>query len=345
MEYLMEEVLKPTSENETARLGAFLNKQGLTLDKDIEYSMALTDSGRIAAAGSFTGRVLKCIAVDEEYKGRGLSARVVTHLVNEQYRRGRTHLFVYTKPENKPIFSELGFYPVSEVPSKVVLMENRVDGIKKYLEEISAGRKKGCFSAAVVVNCNPFTLGHQYLIEYAAARYNILDVFVLWEDKSGFPSETRYRLVNEGVQHIPNAVVHKGKDYIISEATFPSYFIKEYQDYVETHAKLDLTVFTDHIAPALGIVKRFVGEEPYCPVTSVYNCIMKEVLPAKGIDVEVVPRISHKGKAISASRVRELIQIGEMDKVKELVPETTYNYLISSEAEEIIKRIQSRNMV
>lgn len=339
MEYLREEVIKTTSEYDKERLSAFLNKQGLTLDNDIEYSMALTDSGRIVAAGSFAGRVLKCIAVDEDYKGWGLSAKVVSHLVNELYRRGRTHLFIYTKPQNKNIFSELGFSPVAEVPSKVILMENRADGIKRYLEEISTVRKKGGFSAAVVVNCNPFTLGHKYLIEYAAARCDSLDVFVVWEDKSSFPSEVRYRLVKDGVGHIPNVSVHKGKDYIISEATFPSYFIKEYEDYVETHAKLDITVFAEHIAPALGIVKRFVGEEPYCPVTSVYNRIMKEILPEKGIEVEVVPRISYKGKVISASRVRELIKMGEMDKVKELVPEITYDYLTSSEAEKIIKII------
>ena len=327
MEYLREEVIKTTSEYDKESLNAFLNKQGLTLDNDIEYSMALTDSGRIVAAGSFAGRVLKCIAVDEDYKGWGLSAKVVSHLVNELYRRGRTHLFIYTKPQNKNIFSELGFSPVAEVPLKVILMENRYDGIKKYLEEISLGRKKGGFSAAVVVNCNPFTLGHKYLIEYAAARCDSLDVFVVWEDKSSFPSEVRFRLVKDGVRHLPNVAVHKGKDYIISEATFPSYFIKEYEDYVETHAKLDITVFAEHIAPALGIVKRFVGEEPYCPVTSVYNRIMKEILPAKGIEVEVVPRISYKGRVISASRVRELIKMGEMDKVKELVPEITYDYL------------------
>ena len=344
MEYIKEKVLKPTSESDQKRLGAFLCRQGLTLDKDIEYSMVLTDSGKIVAAGSFSGRILKCIAVDKEYQGEGLAARVVTHLINEQYHRGRTHLFIYTKPENMLIFSDMGFNPVAEVSSKVVLMENRSDGIKKYLKEISLGRKKGGFSAAVVVNCNPFTLGHKYLIECAAAQCDHLDIFVVWEDKSIFPAEIRYRLVKEGVRHITNTAVHKGKDYIISEATFPSYFIKEYQEYVETNARLDVTVFADHIAPALGIVKRFAGEEPSCPVTSIYNNIMKEILPAKGIEVEIVPRVTHEGEAISASRVRELIQRGEMEKVEELVPITTYNYLISLEADKIIKQIQSQDI-
>ncbi|MDD2499044.1 MAG: GNAT family N-acetyltransferase, partial [Desulfitobacteriaceae bacterium] len=139
MEYIKEKVLKPTSESDQKRLDAFLCRQGLTLDKDIEYSMVLTDSGKIVAAGSFSGRILKCIAVDKEYQGEGLAARVVTHLINEQYHRGRTHLFIYTKPENKLVFSDMGFYLVAEVPSKVVLMENRSDGIKKYLKEISLG--------------------------------------------------------------------------------------------------------------------------------------------------------------------------------------------------------------
>ena len=119
MDYLKEQVLNLSSEKEKGRLNAFLNQQGLTLDKDLEYCVVLTDKERIAATGSFSGRILKCIAVDEEYKNLGLSARVVTHLVNEQYRIGRNHLFIYTKPANKLIFSELGFYPIAEVPDKV----------------------------------------------------------------------------------------------------------------------------------------------------------------------------------------------------------------------------------
>lgn len=341
MDHLQESVLKLSSEKEKEKLKAFLNGQGLSMDKDIEYTMVITDSDRIVASGSFSDRVLKCIAVEDEYKGQGLSARVITHLVNEQYARGRTHLFIYTKPENRRIFSDLGFYPVAEVRDKVVLMENRPDGIKRYLDEIAAQTGTIVPSAAVVVNCNPFTNGHKYLLEYAAARCEMLHVFVVWEDRSLFPAEVRYRLVREGVAHMPSISVHKGRDYIISNATFPSYFIKQYEDVVEIHAGLDLEIFSQYIAKRLDIRKRFVGEEPYCPVTAAYNRMMGQILPPKGIEVEIVPRMTSGGNAISASRVRELLGRGDMDAVKKLVPETTLHFLLSKEGEQIIKKIKA----
>ncbi|MEN6487819.1 MAG: [citrate (pro-3S)-lyase] ligase [Smithella sp.] len=341
MDHLQESVLKLSSEKEKEKLKAFLNGQGLSMDKDIEYTMVITDSDRIVASGSFSDRVLKCIAVEDEYKGQGLSARIITHLVNEQYARGRTHLFIYTKPENRRIFSELGFYPVAEVRDKVVLMENRSDGIKRYLDEIAGQTGTIVPSAAVVVNCNPFTNGHKYLLEYAAARCGMLHVFVVWEDRSLFPAEVRYRLVREGAAHIPNISVHKGRDYIISNATFPSYFIKQYEDVVEIHAGLDLEIFSQYIAKRLDIRKRFVGEEPYCPVTAAYNRMMGRILPPKGIEVEIVPRMASGGNAISASRVRELLGRGDMDEVKKLVPETTLHFLLSKEGEQIIKKIKA----
>lgn len=338
---LEERAVKLTSESERNALIAFLEKQGLALDGDVEYSMVITDFGKIIATGSFAGRVLKCIAVDEEYKGLGLSEKVFTHLTNEQFRRGRTHLFVFTKPQNKQIFSDLGLSLIAEVPSKVVLMENRTDGIRKYLDELAAESGEIVPSAAVVVNCNPFTLGHRYLLEYAAARCQKLHVFVVWEDKSSFPTEVRYRLVKEGTADLPNVIVHRGRDYIISDATFPTYFIKHYEDVVETHARLDVTIFLQYIAQRLAIQKRFVGEEPYCAVTSEYNKVMAEMLPAAGIELEIVPRKTAGGAAISASRVRELLRSGDFAAVRALVPETTYRFLVSEDAGEIIEKLRS----
>ena len=337
------QVVKLEANQEKRRLADFLAKRDLALERDIEYAIAIFDGDKIVAAGSFGGRVLKCIAVDAAYQNRGLSARIITALINEEYELGRTHLFIYTRPQNKAVFSELGFFVVAEVPAKVVLLENRPDGIKKYLEEIKTERGAGGKNAAVVVNCNPFTRGHQHLIEYVAARCEMLHVFVVWEDKSSFPAEIRYRLVKEGVRHLPNVAVHQGKDYIISDATFPSYFIKEYQEQVETHARLDLEIFCKYLVPAFGITKRFVGEEPYCQVTAAYNRIMGEVLPGHGVMLEVVPRLKFDGHAISASRVRELIRLGKITEIKDWVPETTYQFLLSSEAGEIINRIQSTN--
>lgn len=337
-------------EEERIQLEEFLKGQNLALDSEVEYTIAFFDKGKMVATGSLGGKILKCIAVDEEYQNMGLSAKLVTDLIHEACSRGRTHLFIYTKPENKNIFSDLGFYPIIEVPSKVILMENRSNGLKNYLNQLIKEKKNSISeksestgTGAVVVNCNPFTLGHQYLIEYAASKCEILHIFVLEEDKSRFPSAIRYRLVREGVQHIDNVVVHQGKDYIISEATFPSYFIKEYQDIVETHALLDLGIFTRYISPSLEIQKRFVGEEPCCKVTAAYNAVMQEMLPTHGIEVLVLPRLREEGKPISASRVRELIRGGRLAEVQKLVPKHTYEFLLSAEAEVIIEQIQANH--
>jgi [citrate (pro-3S)-lyase] ligase len=338
---LKDEILNLDSADDRRDVESFLRMQGLSLDQDVEFTLVIRDSGRIAATGSFSKRVLKSIAVDETYQNRGLSAKIVSRLIQEEYERNRTHLFIYTKPKNISIFSDLGFYAIYEVPLKVVLMENRASGIAKYVEKLSSKKYESKNTAAIVMNCNPFTLGHRYLIEYAAVRCDTLHLFVVWEDKSSFPAEVRYRLITEGVRDIPNVIVHKGEDYIISNATFPSYFIKEYQDQVETHARLDLGIFARYIAPALGISLRFVGEEPCCAVTSEYNKIMQEFLPGQGVQVEVVPRKLHNGQPISASRVRELIRMNKINEIEELVPESTYRFLTSPEAGEIVSAIQS----
>ncbi|WHH60856.1 [citrate (pro-3S)-lyase] ligase [Petroclostridium sp. X23] len=340
-ELIKEQIVHLNSKFEKQQVIDFLEKQNLSLDKGVEYTVALVDGDKMIGTGSFEGRILKCIAVDAQYQNRGLSNKIITHLVNEQYCRGNTHLFLYTKPENEFMFSQLGFYEISRVPSKVILMENKLGGLKQYLTEISYHKQRGENVASIVVNCNPFTLGHLYLVEYAASRSDHVHLFVVWEDQSVFPAEVRYKLVKEGVKHLSNVTVHKGKDYIISNATFPSYFIKEYQDVVETHAALDLRIFGQHIAPVMGINKRYAGEEPYCAVTRTYNQKMKEILPQYGIEVVQVPRMTVESNAISASRVRKYLREGEFEKIKVLVPKTTYSFLCSQEALEIIERIRA----
>jgi [citrate (pro-3S)-lyase] ligase len=340
---LTEKIVNLEAEDERIQIGTFLEKQNLSLDHQIDYTVALLDKGRIVATGSLGGRILKCIAVDEGYKNMELSAKLVTHLTRQAVSRGVTHFFVYTKPENKFKFSNLGFYPIAEVPGKVVLLENRPTGVenylKKLLQETEDAHSDGDSSGTIILNANPFTLGHQYLVEYAASQCETLHLFVLHEDKSSFPTEIRYSLVKEGVKHLSNVVVHMGRDYIISDATFPSYFIKEFQEVVETHARLDLELFSRYIAKVLKIKKRFVGQEPYCKVTATYNSVMQEVLPVHGIDVHVVPRLRYHEQPISASRVRKLIYEGKIDEVKKLVPKTTYQFLFSPEAKGIIQRI------
>lgn len=121
----------------------FLVEQGLRFDDGVEYTVALYDCDKIVATGSFDGKILKCIAVEESYKGMGISNKIVSDLINEQYRRGNNHFFVYTKPCNYKMFKDLGFYKIEEVTDKVLLMENDQNGISNFLNKIRKKELKG----------------------------------------------------------------------------------------------------------------------------------------------------------------------------------------------------------
>jgi [citrate (pro-3S)-lyase] ligase len=151
---------------------------------------------------------------------------VVSHLINEQYQRGYTDLYLYTKCNTANFFSYLGFYEVVKVDGLVTFMENKSDGIKKYVETLSNKKVEGESVGAIVMNANPFTLGHLYLIEQAAKENDVLHVFVVSEEASVIPFGVRYELIKRGTSHLKNVVFHKAGNYIISSATFPSYLLR-----------------------------------------------------------------------------------------------------------------------
>lgn len=194
------------------------------------------------------------------------------------------------------------------------------------------------------MNANPFTLGHQYLVEKAASENDILHLFIVSEDASLVPFSVRKKLVMEGTAHLKNIRYHDSGPYIISNATFPSYFQKDEQAVIESHAMLDLTVFTK-IASALGINRRYVGEEPTSLVTGIYNQIMSEKLPENGIECVIVPRKENKGAVISASTVRQALKEENWPLLEELFPETTLNYFKSPDARPVIDKIQASENV
>ncbi|MEG3029801.1 MAG: [citrate (pro-3S)-lyase] ligase [Oscillospiraceae bacterium] len=328
MEYsdFYEEFGSPFSGRKKQKLVDFLAKEGLTYDEQIENSVNLVDgTGEIAASCSLHANVLKCIAVSDKYQGYGLSPRVVTLMSNIALEKDITHLFLFTKPKNKQMFSDLAFYPIMETDT-VLLMENTRDGIVKYIDSLEKGEKSENIGA-IVMNCNPFTNGHRYLIQTAASECDTLHLFVLSEDKSEFSAQVRYDLVQKGVRDIPNVIVHKTSDYLISSAVFPTYFIKEKSKAEDANCELDLKIFCEYFAKKLNITKRFVGTEPNCQVTNAYNEKMKQILPQYGIEVIEVQRIEAQGRAISASTVREYLHKGDIEKTKDLVPQSTYEYL------------------
>jgi len=324
--------------SDRTKLEDFLNNHDLSLEKDIDYALCLEDNGTVVACGCSSGNVLKCIAVSSDYQGQSLTNTIMSYLRLKAYHDGTNSLFLYTKPENEMVFSELGFFPLAAAPG-AILMENNKQGCSEYVSGLKRPEDK-IETAAIVMNCNPFTLGHRYLIEKACSENSAVHLFILREDLSVFPFEDRMNLVKEGTEDLKNLYIHEGRDYIISKATFPSYFLKEEKILNENHALLDLDLFSKLIAPELNITRRYVGEEPFCPVTSLYNRIMKETLPRQGIEIFEIPRRKSAGRAISATQIRNALAEGRVDSIREMVPETTYNYLKSEKGSRIGKIIR-----
>lgn len=337
-EYFLSQIF-PSDKYSLAQIDALLQREGITRDAHLDYICALRDGDdEIIATGSCFGATLRCFAVSSGHQGEGLLNEIISHLMQVQYARGNTHLFLYTKETSARFFASLGFYEIARVDGTLVFMENRRSGFPNYLKNLEKTKSSGV-SAALVMNANPFTLGHQYLVETAAKNCDTLHLFVLSEDASLVPFAVRKRLVQAGIAHIPGVVLHDSGPYIISSATFPSYFLKDEAAVIDGHARLDLAVFT-RIAQALNVTHRFVGEEPTSQVTGLYNRIMAQELPKAGVQCHVIPRREAGGKAISASTVRAALQNGDWDTLKALVPATTLDYFTSPEAAPVLERIR-----
>ncbi len=330
------------SKREMRKLCSFLEHNDLEYEHDAEYLLGIyDDEDALLACGGCTKNVLKYFCVAQKARNNNFLGLVLTELIKWQYAQNRTQLFVYTKKENGIFFENNGFYLI-ENARNVALYENSKDGIERYIAEERLPKDMVKDSACLVMNCNPFTLGHKHIIEYAAAQCEILHIFLVEEDASVFPFTVRMQLLQQGTAHIPNIRIHSSGPYIISMATFPKYFLKDQVEAQAVCTELDVLLFAKHIAPAFSITKRFVGQEPYCTVTKTYNETMAKVLPQHGIQLIELPRIMHKKNAISASLVRKHIQEHGTDaSLLSLVPQSTLNYLHSPEAIEILQNLQN----
>ena len=314
---------------QTSEIQAFL--QGFELDYpgNTDYTAAFYNTaGELAATGSLAKNVLRNIAVAESLQGEGMTASVVSHLLREAAARGFYHCFLFTKPEKAVQFSALGFREIARADSLAMLMETGVGSIEQFQRELllQAGNLPAGRRAALVMNCNPFTLGHKALVERASRENDAVVVLVVSEDQSVFPFTDRLRLVQQGLAEYRNVIVLPSGPYVVSAATFPGYFTKG-GDTVRAQTRLDADLFGRWIAPALGVSRRYIGEEPYSEVTRQYNEALLEVLPAYAIEVTVMPRRKAGDEIISASRVRQSIAEGDWEAVRRMVPDSTYAYL------------------
>ncbi len=311
-----------------AKLEAWKNllaQAGLEADRQVQRTVLIWEDEDLIATGSRQDNLLKCIAVDDLHQGEGLTATLLTQLRQDAFSDGYSHLFLYTKPKNLTMFSSLFFYPVAQT-EQVLLMENKPSGIASFLDTLPVASVSGMIGA-VVMNCNPFTKGHRYLIENAAKECDHLYVFVLSEDKSYFSAADRMEMVKLGTADLSNVTVLPTGPYLISSATFPTYFLKEREAAEQIHCILDIEIFCKYFVPKFGITRRYVGTEPLSPMTAQYNMALQQNLPAKGIELHQIPRLEISGTPVSASAVRACLDSGNVASLQTLLPETTYEYL------------------
>ncbi|SFM97294.1 [citrate (pro-3S)-lyase] ligase [Izhakiella capsodis] len=304
----------------------------LEMDDAISLFVVAQSGQELAGCAGLDGNVVKCVAVDERWRGENVCAGLMSEIQNYAMSQGHLHLFLFTRPTNRSRFQQCGFWPIAQTDS-VLLMENIPRGINRYCATLAQSLRSGEKIGSVVMNANPFTLGHRYLAEQAAACCDWLHIFVVEENASLFSFDDRLAMVQQGVSDLPNVSVHKGGAYIISRATFPSYFLKASGNVEQAWCALDLRIFRQYIAPALHVTHRFVGSEPFCPVTRQYNQAMQADLSAydsglPAINVVEMPRMTDAGGvAVSASEVRRLLTAHQFPAIARRVPPSTLQYL------------------
>lgn len=339
MAYSISEIL-PSDARGCAEAECLLQGEGLCRDVNLDYTCGMYDeSMKLIASGSCFKNTLRCFAVDPDHRGEGLLNEIMTHLLEVQAERGNFHVFVYTKTESVVFFESLGFHEIASVRGRLSFLENRRDGFSRYLSTLTPAGDESKKTAAIVMNANPFTLGHQYLVETAAKENDLVHLFLLSEEAGPISFAVRKRLVQEGTKHLPNVVLHESGPYIISSATFPAYFLRSSSAVIDGQARLDAEIFCK-IASHLGITKRYLGEEPSSMVTASYNTILSEELPKNGIECRILPRKEADGRVISASTVRTLLKDGDFSALESLLPESSLRYFRSDEASPVLEAIR-----
>ncbi len=360
------------------QLEQFLASNGLRREKLDRYLTVQADGKILAGAGLYKD-IIKCVAVAQEARSEGLVAPLVSRLIADASASGIHNLKVFTKPENQAIFESLGFRLLAEAP-KAVLMENG-KGLERYCEYLKGFRRPGR-SGVIVMNSNPLTLGHKYLIDKASEQVDNLYIIPVKEDLSLFPYSERLEMIrlasekgtevcsasaknyaDATAEHtsIPNSynvTVLEGSDYIISEATFPTYFLKEKSDAAETQMLLDLDLYSRWIAPALDASVRFVGSEPLDALTAQYNTLIPNAVIIPRLEMAsagpaaseiyffgpcqrnqfpaAIANLTH-ADAISASKVRKALEEGSFREAASMCPESTWPYLLGQLAERALR--------
>lgn len=308
---------------------ALLTQAGLVADEQVDYTVGIYDQGQLIATGSTYQNIIKLVAVADTAKHNNLLAKITGALLERLTADGFEQAYVYTKPCTATYFKALGFKAIAET-THICLLERGYPDIETFQAKLKRAKRPSQQAGAIVMNANPFTNGHRYLVQQALQTCDVLYVLVVSEDRSLFDTAARLKMVQAGVADLKNVVVLTTDHYLVSNATFPSYFLKDQADLkvAAEQAQLDAQVFLQRVAPVLDLKHRFVGSEPNSAVTAVYNDQMAQAF-AGHLQLTVIDRLTENQQPVSATTVRQALKQDDWETVQQLVPTSTFKNLRS----------------
>lgn len=328
----------PSIPSARRRWERLLDDSNLVVTDMPEYIVGAFDNDdNLIGTASLDGNIIKYVAIEPNHRGEAIANSLLSHIISTAGSKGIFNLTIFTKPEYAPLFTNLSFNIIGQSDTSVML-ENSLSPLNRYKDYLKASAAEANPNrlpvGVIVMNANPMTEGHLHLIRESASKVGHLFIIPLADNpKTLFSYDSRQKAIKKATGEFGNVTVLEGSNYCISRATFPSYFIKEINQLTDSHIRLDLDIFTRHIAPALSATVRFFGEEPNDMLTARYNELMKELLPAKGIEAVEIPRLRDDDNiVISATRIRKALNEGKLHPLFRIVPIATLPSLLAKAA-------------
>lgn len=322
-------------ESEIIKVINFLKKMNLRWEEDIIRTFYIEKDNKVIATASRSLDTIKCLAIDNDYQGYNLTTKLIEEVIKSFNQDKIYHYFVYTTINNVVIFNDLGFKEISRTDQVAVfekginLIDEQLQKIKSTIEFHFTTKLENHSIGAFVGNCNPVTIGHIYLIEEMAKNHDFGIVFLVEEDLSFFSYKERYSLLYLSLGHLDNVMIVPSTKYMVSNLTFPSYFLTSPDEVIKEQTYLDAKIFKDYFVKAFNISKRYIAFETK-DYMNTYNKSLKKVLLDKIIEV---PRLKLGSEIISASKVRELVAGNQINDALEYIPnnvKTLFKAIIES---------------
>ncbi len=313
-------------QEELQRIEKFLEKFSLKLDNNLTKTIYIENENLdIIGTISCQDYIIKDLAVDPNYQSENLASILVNEILNYFRLNNIYNYQVFTKPIYKHVFESLGFKEIVKT-DKVIMLEGGISNINDKIKEIKniINNRFGEINensdiACIVMNGNPITNGHVYLIEEASKNHKMVVLFIVEEDKSEFTFKERFSMAYLSTMRLGNVCVIPSSKYVVSSSTFPSYFLKNETEVSEQYSLIDALIFKEYFIKNLYIKKRYIGTETINKMVN-YNNILKQVLEDK---IEIIDRLQENEEVISASKVRSLLREGKVEEALKYTPQET----------------------